>query len=115
MHITNTSSHKLADWALKALISTPAIRDLMKAYPIEARAISEAAGIRSLNMMIVNWVRDGVSSASETAAKMGTSKGMVSRRAATVGLKLGCLAKKGRGVYKLGPNANALVDDLDRI
>jgi len=33
--------------ALKALISTPAIRDLMKAYPIEARAINEAAGIRS--------------------------------------------------------------------
>jgi hypothetical protein len=55
MHITNTSSHKLAYWALKALISTPAIRDLMKAYPIEARAISEAAGIRSLNTMIVNW------------------------------------------------------------
>ena len=86
----------------------------MKAYPIEARAISEAAGIRSLNMMIVNWVRDGVSSASEIAAKMGSSKGMVSRRAARL-IEAGCLAKKGRGVYKLGPNAKALVDDLDRI
>jgi hypothetical protein len=35
---------------------------------IEAGTISEAAGIRPLDKMIVNWVRDGVSSASEIAA-----------------------------------------------
>ena len=50
--------------ALKDPISTPAIRDLL----IEVRTISEAAGIRPLDKMIINWVRDGVSSASEIAA-----------------------------------------------
>jgi len=47
--------------------SQPRKQDLV-AHPIEARTISEAAGIRPLDKMIVSWVRDGVSSASEIAA-----------------------------------------------
>jgi hypothetical protein len=57
--------------ALKALISTPALRGLLKAYPIKAKTIREAAEIRTLNMTIVNWVRGGVSRASEIAGQNG--------------------------------------------
>jgi putative DNA primase/helicase len=51
--------------------------------------------------VIVQWVRDGLSSASDIAAEMGISKGMVSRRAARL-IEAGRLEKQGRG-YKLGP------------
>jgi hypothetical protein len=51
--------------------------------------------------VIVQWVRDGLSSASDIAAEMDISKGMVSRRAARL-MDTGRLAKNGR-CYKLGP------------
>jgi hypothetical protein len=50
---------------------------------------------------IVQWVRDGLSSASDIAAEMGMTKGPVSKRAARL-IKAGRLEKAGRG-YKLGP------------
>jgi hypothetical protein len=51
--------------------------------------------------VIVQWVRDGLTSASDIAFEMGISKGMVSRRAARL-IEVGRLEKNGRG-YKLGP------------
>jgi hypothetical protein len=50
---------------------------------------------------IVQWVRDGLSSASDIAAEMGMTKGAISKRAARL-MKTGRLEKSGRG-YKLGP------------
>jgi hypothetical protein len=55
----------------------------------------------SSNDVIVQWVRDGLTSASDIAAEMSISKGMVSRRAARL-IEAGRLEKQGRG-YKLGP------------
>jgi hypothetical protein len=51
--------------------------------------------------VIVQWVRDGLSSASDIATEMGITKGTVSKRAARL-IEAGRLEKYGRG-YKLGP------------
>jgi len=45
--------------------------------------------------VLVQWVRDGLSSASDIAFEMGISKGMVSRRACAL-IRAGRLAKEGR-------------------
>jgi hypothetical protein len=55
----------------------------------------------STDDVIVQWVRDGLSSASDIAAEMGMTKGSISKRAARL-MKAGRLEKEGRG-YKLGP------------
>jgi AAA domain len=55
----------------------------------------------SADDVIVQWVRDGLSSASEIAVEMGMTKGPISKRAARL-IKAGRLEKSGRG-YKLGP------------
>jgi hypothetical protein len=44
---------------------------------------------------------------------MGISEVAVNRRAARL-IKTGRLAKKRRGVYKLGPNSNPFLEDLER-
>jgi len=51
--------------------------------------------------VIVQWVKDDLSSASDIAAEMGITKGTVSKRAARL-IEAGRLEKSGRG-YKLGP------------
>jgi hypothetical protein len=51
--------------------------------------------------VIIQWVRDGLSSASDIAQEMGISKGLVSRYASRL-IEAGRLEKDGRG-YKLGP------------
>jgi hypothetical protein len=50
--------------------------------------------------VIVQWVRDGLTTASDIAAEMGVTKGTVSKRAARL-MEAGPLEKNGRG-YKLG-------------
>jgi hypothetical protein len=55
----------------------------------------------SADDVIVQWVRDGISTASDIATEMGISKGAVSRRASRL-IKAGRLQKSGRG-YALGP------------
>jgi AAA domain-containing protein len=50
--------------------------------------------------VIVQWVRDGLTTASEIATEMGVTKGTVSKRAARL-IESGRLEKNGRG-YKLG-------------
>ena len=51
--------------------------------------------------VIVSWVRDGLTSASDIAAEMGVTKGTISKRAARL-VERGRLEKKGRD-YILGP------------
>jgi hypothetical protein len=66
-------------------------------WTIEPRlegAISVRAEETSSDDVIIQWVRDGLTSASDIAAEMGISKGMVSRRASHL-IKAGRLAKKG--------------------
>jgi hypothetical protein len=108
-----STARALTPKALMALISTSALRDLLNADPIKASTIREAAVIRSPNMTIVNWVRDGVSRASEIAAKTGISEGAVNRRAARL-IKTGRLTRKRRGMYNLGPNSSWFEEDLER-
>jgi putative DNA primase/helicase len=55
----------------------------------------------SIDDVIVQWVRDGISTASDIAAEMGVSKGTVRRHAGQL-IKAGRLQKKGRD-YALGP------------
>jgi len=50
--------------------------------------------------VIVQWVRDGLTTASDIATEMGVTKGTVSKRAARL-IETGRLEKNGRG-YKLG-------------
>jgi hypothetical protein len=64
-------------------------------------AVKIKAEEASSDDVLVNWVRDGLSSASDIAHEMGISTGMVSRRAAHL-IKAGRLKKNGRR-YELGP------------
>jgi hypothetical protein len=87
----------------KALISKPPLREVADAHPDKKKVINEAAGIRPIDSMIVQLVREWIASPSEIAAKIGISQAAVSRRANRL-LKAGRLAKKAGGKYKLGPN-----------
>src|SRR5260221_13861458 len=57
--------------AFKALIRTPAMRELVNDHPAEKRTINEAAGVRPIDSMIVQLVRERISSTSQIAAKIG--------------------------------------------
>jgi len=63
----------------------------------------ESAGTveASADDVIVQWVRDGISTPSDIGVGMGISKGTVSRHASRL-IKAGRLQKSGRG-YALGP------------
>jgi hypothetical protein len=87
----------------KALISKPPLREVVDAHPDKKKVINEAAGIRPIDSMIVQLVREWIASPSEIATKIGISQAAVSRRADRL-IKDGRLAKKAGGKYKLGPN-----------
>ena len=94
----------LSPKALKALIRTPAMRELINANPADRKIIKEAAGIRSLNAMIVQSVEQGIRRLEEIAAKIGITEDEVKRRSARL-IKSGYLVKWGRKRYRICPGS----------